>query len=79
MSQESITIDGQEYNLSDLSDEVKSLIELWSTAQQQFHEHRRKAVINEYAATNFSQMISQKVQGDGRPEVLGSDQPDNDS
>lgn len=78
MDQDSIFIDGQDYKISELSEEVRGLIELWMTAQQQFQEFRRKAVIHEYASTNFAQMITEKVKGNGGPEVLGGDQPDND-
>jgi hypothetical protein len=78
VDQDSIFIDGQDYKISELSEEVRGLIELWMTAQQQFQEFRRKAVIHEYAATNFAQLITEKVKGNGGPEVLGGDQPDND-
>jgi len=79
MSQDSISIDGEDYKLSDLSDEVKGLIELHLVAQQQFQEYRKKAIIQETAANNFAQAIVERVKGNGRPEVLGGDQPDHDA
>lgn len=79
MAEESINIDGQEHKLADLSDEDKGLIDLWITAKTKFEEHRKQAAIHEYAAMNFANMISSRVNGNGRPEVLGSDQPDHDS
>jgi hypothetical protein len=79
MTQESIMIDDKEFKLADLSDEDKGLIDLWITAKNKFEEHRKQAAIHEYAAMNFANMISSRVNGNGRPEVLGGAQPDHDS
>jgi len=72
MTQESILINDEEHKLADLSDEDKGLIDLWITAKNKFEEHRKQAAIHEYAAMNFANMISSRVNGNGRPEVLGS-------
>lgn len=77
--QDSIVIDGQEHKLADLSDEEKGLIELYLQAKQDCDKYRKKASIHEFAAMNFANMISTKVNGNGRPEVLGGDQSDHDS
>jgi hypothetical protein len=79
MTQDTINIDGEEHKLDDLSDEVKGMIELYLQARQDSEKYRKKASIHEFAAVNFANMISQKVNGNGRPEVLGSNQPDHDS
>ena len=79
MTQDSIIIDGEEYKLADLSDEAKGLIELYLQAKQDCNKYRKKASIYELAAMSFANMISTRVNGNGRPEVLGSDQSDHDS
>jgi hypothetical protein len=79
MTQDTINIEGQEHKLEDLSDEVKGLIELYMQARADHDKYRKKASIHEFAAVNFANMISQKVNGNGRPEILGSNQPDHDS
>lgn len=79
MTQDSITIDDKEYQLADLSDEIKGLIELYFQAKQDCDKHRKKASIHELAAMSFASMISTRVNGNGRPEILGSAQQDHDS
>ena len=61
-TEEKVTIKDKEYNLSDLSNEVKELLSLYTEAQQMMHNAKRQAVIHELAAANIANLIGSRVE-----------------
>lgn len=58
---QTITIDGEEHLIDDLSDEVKELLSLHGQANDMMIGARRQAIIHEVSVTNLASLISQKV------------------
>lgn len=60
---QTITIDGEDYDIESLSVEIKELISLHAQANDMMIGARRQAIIHEVSVTNLASLISQKVGG----------------
>ena len=85
---QTVTIDEVEYQIEDLSDEVKELLSLHAQANDMMVGARRQAVIHEVSVTNLASLISQRVKSENSDDaaevieseclnrsILGGDQP----
>ncbi len=73
---QTVTIDEVEYQIADLSDEVKELLSLHAQANDMMVGARRQAVIHEVSVTNLASLISQRVKSensDDAAEVIESE------
>ena len=73
---QTVTIDEVEYQIADLSDEVKELLSLHAQAKDMMVGARRQAVIHEVSVTNLASLISQRVKSensDDAAEVIESE------
>jgi hypothetical protein len=73
---QTVTIDDVEYQIADLSDEVKELLSLHAQANDMMVGARRQAVIHEVSVTNLASLISQRVKSensDDAAEVIESE------
>lgn len=73
---ETVTIDGVEYPIADLSDEVKELLSLHAQANEMMIAARRQAVIHEVSVTNLASIIGERVKSansDDTNEVIESE------
>ena len=73
---ETVTIDGVEYPIADLSDEVKELLSLHAQANEMMIAARRQAVIHEVSVTNLASNIGERVKSansDDTNEVIESE------
>jgi len=59
-----VTIDGKQYELDRISNEVKELISLHAQAQEMMIAARRQAVIHEVSAVNLANIIKVRVEAD---------------
>lgn len=59
-----VTIDGKQYELDKISNEVKELISLHAQAQEMMITARRQAVIHEVSAVNLANIIKVRVEAD---------------
>jgi 1,2-phenylacetyl-CoA epoxidase PaaB subunit len=60
----SVTIDGKQYELDKISNEVKELISLHAQAQEMMISARRQAVIHEVSAINLASIIKSRVEAE---------------
>ena len=73
---QTVTIDDVEYQIADLSDEVKELLSLHAQANDMMVGARRQAVIHEVSVPNLASLISQRVKSedsDDAAEVIESE------
>lgn len=59
-----VTIDGKQYELDKISNEVKELISLHAQAQEMMIAARRQAVIHEVSVVNLANIIKVRVEAD---------------
>ena len=59
-----VIIDGKQYELDKISNEVKELISLHAQAQEMMITARRQAVIHEVSAVNLANIIKVRVEAD---------------
>lgn len=67
---QTVTIGEKQYDISELSNEVKELLSLHAQAQEMMIAARRQAVIHEVSVVNLANMIKARVeaQADAEPE-----------
>ena len=73
---QTVTIDDVEYQIADLSDEVKEFLSLHAQANDMMVGARRQAVIPAVSVTNLASLISQRVKSedsDDAAEVIESE------
>lgn len=66
---QTVTIDEVEYQIADLSDEVKELLSLHAQANDMMVGARRQAVIHEVSVTNLASLISQRVKSENSDDT----------
>lgn len=74
--QPKIVVDGEEYLVENLSQEIKELLGLHQEATQMMVASRRQAAIHELAVQNLVNMISSKIKEEPVEAELVSDEPE---
>lgn len=74
----SIVVDGQEYVIEDLPQEIKELLGLYQEANQMMLGARRQAAIHELAVQNLSKMITEKVKEEPAEAEIVPDEPNSE-
>lgn len=74
--QPKIVVDGEQYVIDDLSQEIKDLLGLHQEATQMMIASRRQAAIHELAVQNLGNMISAKVKEEPVEAEIVPDEPE---
>jgi hypothetical protein len=64
MADATVTIDGKQYELDKISNEVKELMSLHAQAQEMMVAARRQAVIHEVSVVNLANLIKVRVEAE---------------